>query len=184
MAPKTVSRVRELPPKSCFRGETVYLLVGMGSEQEIFTEYKNILCFYFPGYFQGALSGAFSEASMDPLSMNAIDIRLYETVHYFLQRGQLSEDSDLSWEDLFRIWLFGDQHIIPALQNEVMDVLIAKFDTDRKVPAKCIPLIYSNALSEAHLRTLLVDWTLRTGLLYYEPVATDLVNEQPMNLSV
>ncbi|KAI5201609.1 hypothetical protein E4T39_05181 [Aureobasidium subglaciale] len=54
----------------------------MTGRTEILTEYKNTLRFY-TGYFQGALSGASSEASMNSLPTNAIDIRLYETVHYF-----------------------------------------------------------------------------------------------------
>ncbi|KAI5201610.1 hypothetical protein E4T39_05180 [Aureobasidium subglaciale] len=59
-----------------------------------------------------------------------------------------------------------------------MDVLIAKFDTDREILAECIPLVYSDTLSEAHLHTLVVDWRLYsgryTGFLYYVPVANDL----------
>ncbi|THW88180.1 hypothetical protein D6D18_07174, partial [Aureobasidium pullulans] len=140
---KIVSVPSELPPLSCFGGTTIDLETSDGG---VFTERKVLLCHY-SGYFRGALAGGFSEATMGRLPIPSIDSDHFEIVVYLLHRGQLLEGSDSPWATLEDLWLFGDEYIIPALQNAAMNALQAKHETTNL-----------HTLPGSALRKQLVDW--------------------------
>ncbi|TIA36849.1 hypothetical protein D6C79_08209 [Aureobasidium pullulans] len=143
---KIVSVPSELPPLSCFGGTTLDLETSDG---EVFTERKALLCHY-SGYFRGALAGGFSEATMDRLPILSINSDHFEIVIYFLHRGQLLEGSDLPLATLEELWLFGDEYIIPALQNAAMNALQAKHETTNLVHTDRPTSIYEHTLPQLY----------------------------------
>lgn len=59
---------------------------------------------------------------------------------------------------LAKLWIFGDAHHVPLLQNVVSDVLAEKMVTERKAPdAAVIDYIYENTVSNALLRKAVVE---------------------------
>jgi hypothetical protein len=80
-------------------------------------------------------------------------------VNQFIYTRHLSDgpDSDLDWELLIRVWLFGDKYLMPSLQNKVMNVLILKNNKKNVTPTSFLELIYSNTPPGSPLRMFVVD---------------------------
>ena len=62
------------------------------------------------------------------------------------------------WEDLFGLYVFGDARSIPALQNAVIDALIAKSEQTNTIPTNQYVFLYANTVDNSPLRRLAVDW--------------------------
>ncbi|THW16100.1 hypothetical protein D6D24_04621 [Aureobasidium pullulans] len=172
---KIVSVPSELPPLSCFGGTTIDLETSDGG---VFTERKVLLCHY-SGYFRGALAGGFSEATMGRLPIPSIDSDHFEIVVYLLHRGQLLEGSDSPWATLEDLWLFGDEYIIPALQNAAMNALQAKHETTNLViltdlhpfmSTHCLDQLYESNLWIGSLTkcNFQISWNPDSWMVYLE----------------
>lgn len=86
---------------------------------------------------------------------------MFNVFNKFVYTHHLSDgtDTELCWNLLVRVWLFGDEYLVPTLQNQVMSTIIEKSARDHGVPAEQIDLIYQNTLAGSPLRKILVDWT-------------------------
>lgn len=68
------------------------------------------------------------------------------------------EGSDLPLATLEELWLFGDECIIPALQNAAMNALQAKHEATNLVHTDRATSTYEHTLPGSALRKQLVDW--------------------------
>ncbi|KAI4852460.1 hypothetical protein E4T44_01472 [Aureobasidium sp. EXF-8845] len=128
----------------------------------------------FLDYFRGAFNGHFSEATNRKISLEDERIDVFSIVNQFVYTRELSDlvDTNLKWETLIRVWIFGDKYLMPSLQNKVMSVLIAKNAKTNVVPTLCVKFIYANTVPGSPLRRFMVDFTA-----YKVDVATITVPE-------
>jgi hypothetical protein len=69
----------------------------------------------------------------------------------------MSEDIYPDWDLLIKLWVFGDKHQIPLLQNNVMDTMIDKVGKDDNNPLQSINHVYANTTLNSKLRKAVVD---------------------------
>lgn len=86
-------------------------------------------------------------------------MEVFSIVNQFIYTRELSDnvDSDLDWELLVRTWLFGDKHLMPALQNRVISILMEKYENTDIVTTCLLKLVYKNTLPSSPLRRIMVD---------------------------
>lgn len=120
--------------------------------------HKDLLTFY-SDYFRGALNGSFREAIESKISLPDVCVETMELFVHFIYNRCLADGAGhkLSWEQLVEVWLFGDKHLIPSLQNSAMDALIMKNKTENVIPTKNVKVIYENTLSSSPLRKFILD---------------------------
>jgi hypothetical protein len=130
--------------------------VKVGPKKKPFLIHKDLLVFY-SDYFRGAFNGSFSEATKGSIYLADERVDVFTIVNQFVYTRQLSEklDSDLEWEMLARIWLFGDKYLMPSLQNRVMDMLIEKNANTGTIPSFLLTITYNNAPPGSPLRKFL-----------------------------
>ncbi|THW58001.1 hypothetical protein D6D19_10466 [Aureobasidium pullulans] len=152
---KAVSVATKIPPGNCFKG---IVTVDVGPEGTSFMVHRDLLVFY-SDYFRGAFNSSFKEAVECKLKLPDERVDVFSIFNKFIYTRQLfDEDVDPTWQLLIEVWLFGDKHIVPALQNEVMDTLIAKNAKLNLIPAAELQTIYDNTLHSSPLLRIVVDW--------------------------
>ena len=71
--------------------------------------------------------------------------------------------SEMGYLDLINLWIFGDKHIIPALQNAVMDAFMQKNAAVKHIPSCYILHIYENTMPRSQMRRVVIDLVAYTG---------------------
>jgi predicted MPP superfamily phosphohydrolase len=143
-----------------FYKETVTLIVGAAKVQ--YTLHKGLLCFY-SDFFRAALNGSFKEATERRVELSEVDIVVFEAFQVWLYTQSFPKNelaptkAHLEWSVLVKLWIFGDGHQIPLLQNNAMDAMLDKVTKDSEVPALWMNHAYENTTSKSHLRKALVD---------------------------
>ncbi|KAK6000380.1 hypothetical protein QM012_003626 [Aureobasidium pullulans] len=152
---KIVSTPSQIPPGYCL----LFVTVEVGAEKKIYSIRKDLLVFY-SDYFRAAFNGSFAEATERKISLLQERVDVFNVFNKFIYTRCLSDETDteISWELLIRVWLFGDRHLIPALQNHVMNTMIEKSAKEKVIPNQHLNLIYKNTLIGSPLRKILVDW--------------------------
>lgn len=132
--------------------------MDVGPERTSFIIHKDLLVFY-SDYFRGAFNSSFKEAVESKLTLPDEQVDVFNVFNKFIYTRQLcDEDVDLTWQLIIEVWLFGDKHIIPALQNKVMDTYIAMNAKSKTIPVGQLQTIYDNTLHGSPLRRIVVDW--------------------------
>ena len=136
--------------------ESVTLVVGTLKLQ--YTLHKGLLCFY-SDFFRAALNGSFKEAKDRRIEFPEVDIAF----QVWLYTQNLPKNEVVStkfypeWPLLIKLWIFGDGHQIPLLQNSVMDAIIDKVEKDNHIPIKELNLAYSDTLPGSPLHKAFTD---------------------------
>lgn len=145
--------------RSCFQS-IVTVEIGTGNNAKVFHIHKDLLIFH-SDYFRGAFNGSFIEATTGKIPLTDERVDVFDVVNRFIYTRELSDeaDHDMDWGLLVRVWLFGDKHLMPSLQNKVMDVLIRKNEKINIIPTLQLKLVYDNTVAGSPLRKLLVDLT-------------------------
>lgn len=140
----------------------VRVRIGKDDTTRIFELHRGVLCFY-SGYFQSALNGSFVEAQKGEVTLETEDPDIFKLFHYWIYTKRFTSDTGtkdqtaLSWQTLFNLWVFGDAHQIPLFQNTAADILVKKALEDHGVPTGYIPFVYENTLKTSKLRLLVMD---------------------------
>jgi hypothetical protein len=139
---------------------SVTLIVGAAKVQ--YTLHKGLLCFY-SDFFRAALNGSFKEATEHRIELPEVEIDVFEAFQVWLYTQSLPKNEIMpimvypEWPLLVSLWIFGDGHQIPLLQNNVMDAMLEKVGKDLQAPTKVLNLAYDNTLHNSPLRKALTD---------------------------
>ncbi|KAG9751661.1 hypothetical protein KCU73_g6289, partial [Aureobasidium melanogenum] len=158
---KAMSVEAKTPPNNCFRG---IVTVEVGPQKQKFSIHKDLLC-YYSDYFRGAFDGSFKEAVDGKIWLEKEDPAIFDIFNAFLYNRRLQDTNglvgpDLSFTTLIDLWIFGDQFVVPLLQNLAIDSFQQKSDTERRIPWQtAIRKIYDNTLHGAPLRRIMIDMT-------------------------
>ncbi|KAH9831054.1 hypothetical protein Tdes44962_MAKER02131 [Teratosphaeria destructans] len=120
-------------------------------------------------YFRAVLHGGFKEASSNILTFPDFDEKILEGFVYWLAAGHLPRHDEflsearnvdpdklaeylLDWELLLiRLWIFGDQYMIPKLQNCAMSPLLNAM-MHRPLAPRAVREIFERTANDAPLR--------------------------------
>lgn len=106
---------------------------------------KAFLCFY-SGYFNSLFHSAFREADEGSVTLPTEDPYIFVLFsHWILTRrfyhstqSALEPYEMLSFATLAKLWVFGDAHEVPLLQNTVIDALAVKIMTLGWIPTPSV----------------------------------------------
>lgn len=140
----------------------IHLEIGTGDSKRTFEALKGVLCFY-SGYFNAALNGRFREATDYAVTMPTEDPLIFDLFLHWIHTRRFFESTLeptvlLDYATLAKLWVFGDAHHVPLLQNVVSDILTEKmFNTATAPEAEVIDYIYNNTAEGSQLREDLLD---------------------------
>ncbi|KAI4760540.1 hypothetical protein E4T52_07564 [Aureobasidium sp. EXF-3400] len=148
-APSTgaVSTPNKWPSREHFQG-LVTLLIG--TEKKPYAVHKDLLYFY-SDYFRAAFQGSFKEASECKLELAGVTVDIYEHFQVWLYTRRL-DPLVLDFRTIVKLWIFGDQHQIPLLQNCAIDGLFEKRVKQNMFETAVMSLAYDNTIPGSLLR--------------------------------
>lgn len=124
--------------------------------------HKELLC-ATSFYFRAALNGNFKEAKEQVIEMKEEEIATFKHCQFWLYSRTFlmtrTKTNDIEYPVILDLYL-GESRIIPQLQNDAIDVLIAKQKTSKWTPSDQISRIYENTQESSPLRRLFVDLTV------------------------
>jgi len=135
-----------------FQG-TVTLLIG--TEKKPYTVHKDLLCFY-SDYFRAAFNGSFKEAAERKIELAGVTVNVFEHFQVWLYTRRLNP-LELMVSELIHLWIFGDQHQIPLLQNYAVDGLFEKRTKEYCFAAGMALLVYEKTLPGSPLRRAIIE---------------------------
>ena len=134
----------------------------IGPQKNLFKLHKELLC-NASTYFAAALKGNFREATTQTVEMPEADPELFRHFQHWLYSKTLlmssKSENDIPWPVLINLFIFGEAHGIPDLQNASIDGIINKQATGRLTPLEQINHVYDNTGERSPLRRLFVDLT-------------------------
>ncbi|KAK6005766.1 hypothetical protein QM012_007408 [Aureobasidium pullulans] len=135
---------------------TVTLVVG--NQEKAYILHKDLLCFY-SDYFRAAFDGPFREAAERKLRLPDVEESVFERVQLWLytRNLQLPTDETEIFEILIDLWIFGDQHQIPLLQNRVMDEFFDRCEAADSIASYLIEKVYAKTLAGSPLRKAFIE---------------------------
>ncbi|KAK3684535.1 hypothetical protein LTR37_020177 [Vermiconidia calcicola] len=152
--------------KSAF-DDIVEIRAGENEDAKSFHMHKGVLCFY-SGYFARALNGTFAEASKGVVELKTEDKNVFEMFEYWTYGRRFCEPAQsytgaIVWLDIAKLWIFGDSHHIPLLQNDVIDLMKTVVVNYWVIPTSPTNHIYENTVPTAPLRKFVIDIIGRTS---------------------
>lgn len=78
--------------------------------------------------------------------------------------------------ELAKLWVFGDAHNVPALQNVTIDLLHQTIVHHRSAPRDLVKYIYTNTVAGAPLRLSCIDiiaWLFKAEGIFTTPTDSD-----------
>ncbi|CAD0082705.1 unnamed protein product [Aureobasidium vineae] len=139
--------------------ETVTLIVGI--EKKAYNVRKDLLCFY-SDYFRAAFQGSFKEATERKIDLPRVTKDVFEHFQVWRYTRKL-DTAALTFDTMARLWIFGDKHQIPLLQNQVMDSIFAKCTTTKNIDPGALPAVYARTVARSPLRKAFIEiigWTV------------------------
>ncbi|KAL2027397.1 hypothetical protein VTO58DRAFT_111488 [Aureobasidium pullulans] len=132
--------------------------VVVGSKKKSYSLHKGLLCFY-SDYFRAAFNGSFKEATDGKIELMDVEPEVFDIFQVWLysRRLQAPADSVLYFSTLGQLWVFGDKHQIPLLQNEVMDEIFAKEAKLKVFHTKLVNLAYEHTPVGSPLRKAVIE---------------------------
>ena len=140
--------------------ETI-VMVDVGPERIRYSIHKGLLCSR-SDYFKAALTGNFSEAADQVVTLDDEDPEIFRTFNAWLYTDVLVEDTDpemQQWSLLFKIYVFAEKRIVPLLQNAAIDEII-RAHAKHSIPTEEIRHAWARTAEASPLRKLLVDLRL------------------------
>ncbi|GAB7350785.1 hypothetical protein MBLNU459_g1327t1 [Dothideomycetes sp. NU459] len=144
--------------------DVIRIVVG---SQVVFYIHRGVLSFY-SDHFNKVLNESLKGAMRKTLALEDEDETIFAIFRGWLYARELRDANDnvgrhLAWTTLTRLWVFGDKHLVPLLQNNVTDTIITKVVAEQRFDCRELPYIYANTVPGAKLRTLFIDLAA-TGL--------------------
>ncbi|KAF2769778.1 hypothetical protein EJ03DRAFT_351045 [Teratosphaeria nubilosa] len=178
---------------SAFANDYLVTLIPDGEDCQTYRVSCATLC-ETSEYFRAALQGNFREVSSGILTFPGFDDKTLQGFVYWLSEGDLPDHEDfLSWDVrdrdeqdfnerllewellLIRLWAFGDQHLLPRLQNRAMIPLLQAMMEQTLAP-QAVREIFERTAKDAQLRraaTIQVTGDL-TGTYYQDDEVEEL----------
>ncbi|KAI4849945.1 hypothetical protein E4T44_01687 [Aureobasidium sp. EXF-8845] len=158
-ATRAVSSLCKSPPGACFNG--AYITVEVGSNKKKYIMHKDLLV-YYSDYFRAAFNGCFREATDGKITLLDECEHIFEIFNQFVYSRRITDGvgHKLSWETLIETWLFGDKHMVPALQNALMDAMLEEGRAERSMPTALIAGVWEKTLPSSPLRRYMLDRTV------------------------
>jgi hypothetical protein len=138
----------------------------VGTSKQPFIVHKGLLCFY-SDFFRAAFEGSFKEATERKIELSDVEVETFEAFQVWLYSQSLhniedSQDSSQpsklpSWQILTRLWVFGDKHQIPLLQNCTIDAMLQKEIEENRFSVCVVALAYENTMHGSPLRKFVID---------------------------
>jgi len=147
----------------------------VGKEKKAYNLHKDLLCFY-SDYFRAAFNGSFKEAADRKLELPNVEISLFDKFQVWLYTRDLQEPTGPGggFHFLVDMWILGDQHQIPLLQNQVMDEIFAKLAQSNSFTVNVVPKAYAKTVAGSPLRKAVIEivgWNL--NLDGWSPATSD-----------
>ncbi|THY91796.1 hypothetical protein D6C89_05552 [Aureobasidium pullulans] len=132
--------------------------VVVGSKKKSYSLHKGLLCFY-SDYFRAAFNGSFKEATDGKIELMDVEPEVFDIFQVWLysRRLQAPADSVLYFTRLAQLWVFGDKHQVPLLQNEVMDDIFAKRAQLKVFYPELVKLAYEQTPVGSPLRKAVIE---------------------------
>lgn len=140
--------------------ETI-VFVDVGPERIRYAIHKGLLCSR-SDYFKAALTGNFSEAAEQVVTLDDEDPEIFRKFNAWLYTDVLVEDPGpevIQWSLLFNLYVFAEKRIIPLLQNAAIDEII-RAHAEACIPTEEIRHAWARTAETSPLRKLLVDLRL------------------------
>lgn len=125
-----------------------------------------MLCFY-SDFFRAAFEGSFKEVIERKIELPDVDVDTFEAIQVWLYSQSLrniegpqdlSQSSKLpSFWILARLWVFGDKHQIPLLQNCAIDALVQKNHDENGFAIIVLQIAYEKTMHGSPLRRFAID---------------------------
>ncbi|MCJ1435526.1 hypothetical protein MMC27_004900 [Xylographa pallens] len=145
--------------------DTIVTLI-VGKKRRAFKIHHDLLC-SASDYFKAALDGKFKEAEEQQIEFSEEKSDVVGCFQLWLYSGSIIDDGEsvmaLEFPLLIGIYAFAESHLLAALQNHVIDLIIRKAAKIHAIPKES--MIYSGTVASFRLRKLVIDMTARTGLL-------------------
>lgn len=137
------------------------MAIEVGAKKKPFIVHKDLLGHY-SDYFGAAFNGSFKEAIEGKLSLLDEFAEVFDIFNAFIYTNQLRDNDgvigkDLSAITLVCLWLLGDRHLVPALQNAAADALMKSMAELNISPGNAMTLIYDQTIDGSPLRRLVLD---------------------------
>jgi hypothetical protein len=127
----------------------------VGPTKKPYTIHKDLLCFY-SDYFRAAFQGSFKEATERKIELAGITTDIFEHFQVWLYTRRLDTLGG-HFPTIVKLWVFGDQHQIPLLQNCVIDALFEMRIKENNFDSSAVPLVYDNTLPGSPLRKAIAE---------------------------
>lgn len=144
--------------------EVVMVLVS--TSKQPFIVHKGLLCFY-SDFFRAAFEGSFKEATERKIELPDVDIDTFEAFQVWLYSQSFRSTEDVqdpsqasklaSFQTLASLWVFGDKHQIPLLQNGAMDAMIQRNLEERAFDVEVVRIAYESTMVNSPLRRFAID---------------------------
>ncbi|TIA22398.1 hypothetical protein D6C81_03415 [Aureobasidium pullulans] len=152
-----VSTPNKWPSTEHFNG---IVTVVVGFKKKSYSLHKDLLCFY-SDYFRAAFNGSFKEATDGKIELMDVEPEVFDIfqVWLYLRRLQTPENAFTCFMRLAQLWVFGDKHQVPLLQNEVMDDIFAKRAQLKVFHPALVKLAYEQTPVGSPLRKAVIEVT-------------------------
>jgi hypothetical protein len=130
----------------------------VGKEKKPYTLHKELLCLYSDD-FRAAFNGSFKEATERKIELPDVETSLFDEFQVWLYTQDLQGPTGQSEQLHFlaNMWIFGDQHQIPLLQNYAMDKIFAKRIECNSFAVAVIPKVYKKTMAGSPLRKAVIE---------------------------
>ncbi|KXS97904.1 hypothetical protein AC578_4366 [Pseudocercospora eumusae] len=145
-------------PTSQSYDSMVRIKAGRGEKAKVFEVHQGILCFY-SGYFRAAFKGRWREAQEGAIDIPSISPSVFKLFIHWAYTRQLEIAAENGTDKAaVQLWIFGDAHEIPMLQNEVITATHRMVVKEGVVPKGfMINHVYENTMPQSRLRQYLID---------------------------
>ena len=105
-------------------------------------------------------------------------VETFRAFNTFIYTRKLNDtdETELDWTTLVQLWIFGDKHLVPALQNQTINVLMKKQIKMQVIPVYQLGQVYQNTLPDSPLRKLFTDWSAYKGSI--QKITAPELNDQ------
>ncbi|KAF7193325.1 Kelch-like protein 10 [Pseudocercospora fuligena] len=139
----------------------VQIKTGEGTEAKVFDVHKSILCFC-SGYFRTAFNGRWKEAQEGAIDIPSISPDIFKHfIHWAYSRQfevPAKDGKGTDFEVLLKLWVFGDAHEIPMLQNMAITTLHRTILKQWQAPSGFgMQYVFENTMPQSQLRRFLID---------------------------
>lgn len=134
------------------------MTIIVGKEKKAYTLHKDLLCFY-SDYFRAALNGNFKEATERKLELLDVDTSLFDAFQVWVYTRDLQgpDGHHEYFKFLVDMWVLGDQHQIPLLQNQAMNEIFAKVKKSKLFSLPVVPVVYAKTMAGSPLRKAAIE---------------------------